>query len=199
MDCEVRLDQGDLGPPGLVVDRRAARPASAASMSRPVGVDGVGGRARGRSAVSTASAVAVDPLDDPLEHPAVLAEAGPQERAVVALAEPVDPEQLRAACRRRWPRRSRASGRSSRPCCSRRTAAWRRGRSARSPTVPAAAAVFSELMIEPRNTPCCQSKASVTSGTLVARRPPKRMAEIGTPVGVLPLGGDRRALRRPAR
>src|SRR4051812_13799637 len=52
-----------------------------------------------------------------------------------------------------------------------------------SPTVPAAAAVFSEDMMEPRNTPDCQSKDSVTSGTLVARRPPKRMAEIGTPAG----------------
>src|SRR6478735_2303721 len=57
-----------------------------------------------------------------------------------------------------------------------------------SPMVPAAAAVFSELMIEPRNVPCCQSKASVTSGTLVARRPPKRMAEIGTPAGSSHLG-----------
>ena len=52
-----------------------------------------------------------------------------------------------------------------------------------SPMVPAAAAVFSDDMIEPRNTPCCQSSDSVTSGTLVARRPPKRMAEIGTPAG----------------
>src|SRR6516165_9711628 len=52
-----------------------------------------------------------------------------------------------------------------------------------SPTVPAAAAVFSELMIDPRKTPCCQSNDSVTRGTFVARRPPKRMAEIGTPVG----------------
>src|SRR3954471_1262592 len=52
-----------------------------------------------------------------------------------------------------------------------------------SPMVPAAAAVFSDDMIEPRKVPCCQSKASVTSGTLVARRPPKRMAEIGTPLG----------------
>ena len=52
-----------------------------------------------------------------------------------------------------------------------------------SPTVPAAAAVFSDDMIEPRNTPCCQSNDSVTSGTLVARRPPKRIAEIGTPAG----------------
>src|SRR5215211_5530687 len=52
-----------------------------------------------------------------------------------------------------------------------------------SPTLPAAAAVFSDDMIEPRNTPCFQSNDSVTSGTLVARRPPKRMAEIGTPAG----------------
>src|SRR3954470_14123885 len=46
-----------------------------------------------------------------------------------------------------------------------------------------AAAVFSDDMIEPRNTPCFQSYASVTSGTEVARRPPKRIAEIGTPFG----------------
>src|SRR5512132_1862371 len=52
-----------------------------------------------------------------------------------------------------------------------------------SPTLPAAAAVFSELMIEPRNTPWVQSNDSVTSGTLVARRPPNRMAEMGTPSG----------------
>src|ERR671918_2987041 len=51
------------------------------------------------------------------------------------------------------------------------------------PTAPAWAAVVSELMIEPRNTPCSQSSDSVTSGTLVARRPPKRIAEIGTPLG----------------
>src|SRR5262245_872533 len=51
------------------------------------------------------------------------------------------------------------------------------------PTAPAAAAVVSELMIEPRNTPWSQSNDSVTSGTLVARRPPKRMAEMGTPFG----------------
>src|SRR6478735_7254521 len=52
-----------------------------------------------------------------------------------------------------------------------------------SPTTPAAAAVFSDDMIEPRKTPWRQSNDSVTSGTLVARRPPKRMAEIGTPFG----------------
>src|SRR6056297_3039554 len=38
-------------------------------------------------------------------------------------------------------------------------------------------------MIEPRNTPRSQSFASVTNGTVVRRRPPKRIAEIGTPAG----------------
>src|SRR5918994_1154539 len=52
-----------------------------------------------------------------------------------------------------------------------------------SPTTPAAAAVFSEPMIEPMNTPCSQSNASVSSGTTVARRPPNRNASIGTPFG----------------
>src|SRR5581483_3764797 len=52
-----------------------------------------------------------------------------------------------------------------------------------SPTVPVAAAVFSEDMIEPRNTPCSQSRASNTSGTTVERRPPNSMASIGTPAG----------------
>src|SRR5881392_1661107 len=48
---------------------------------------------------------------------------------------------------------------------------------------PTAAAVVSDETVEPRKTPCCQSNDSVTSGTLVARRPPNRMAEIGTPFG----------------
>src|SRR3954451_21857939 len=51
------------------------------------------------------------------------------------------------------------------------------------PTAPACAAVVSDDMIEPRNTPCCHDVASVTSGTFVARRPPNRIAEIGTPFG----------------
>ena len=51
------------------------------------------------------------------------------------------------------------------------------------PMAPAAAAVVSEETEAPRNVPCCQSKASVTSGTAVARRPPNRIAEIGTPLG----------------
>src|SRR3984957_15196822 len=51
------------------------------------------------------------------------------------------------------------------------------------PTAPACAAVVSEDMIEPRNTPCSQSRASWTSGTTVERRPPKSIASIGTPAG----------------
>src|SRR4029079_3368202 len=52
-----------------------------------------------------------------------------------------------------------------------------------SPLTPEAAAVFSEAMIEPKNVPCCQLLASVTSGTTDARRPPNKMASIGTPLG----------------
>ncbi|MBA3303018.1 MAG: phosphoenolpyruvate carboxykinase (GTP), partial [Acidimicrobiia bacterium] len=61
-----------------------------------------------------------------------------------------------------------------------------------SPTVPAAAAVFSELMIEPRKTPCSQLVDSVTRGTVLARRPPKRMAEHMLILGVTPPGGEKR-------
>src|ERR1700759_393746 len=53
-----------------------------------------------------------------------------------------------------------------------------------SPTVPSAAAVFSEATLAPRNTPWSQPNDSVTSGTLVARRPPNKMVEIGTPAGL---------------
>src|SRR5580765_650933 len=52
-----------------------------------------------------------------------------------------------------------------------------------SPTLFSAAAVPSEATLEARNTPWRQSKASVTRGTALARRPPNRMAEIGTPLG----------------
>src|SRR5665647_1717259 len=53
----------------------------------------------------------------------------------------------------------------------------------RSPTVPSAAAVCSEEMVAPMKTPCAQDSASVTRGTLVALRPPKRIASTGTPAG----------------
>src|SRR5512142_1163356 len=51
------------------------------------------------------------------------------------------------------------------------------------PTLPAAAAVVSLLAVAPRKVPCCQSKASTTRGTMPPRRPPKRMASMGTPLG----------------
>jgi len=50
-------------------------------------------------------------------------------------------------------------------------------------TPSSAAAVPSEATLEARKTPWRQSNASVTSGWALARRPPNRMAEIGTPLG----------------
>src|SRR5256714_8386134 len=51
------------------------------------------------------------------------------------------------------------------------------------PTAPVIAAVVSAPAVAPRYTPCVQLKDSTTSGTVVVRRPPKRIAEIGTPRG----------------
>src|SRR5580692_8983135 len=51
------------------------------------------------------------------------------------------------------------------------------------PTVPAAAAVVSDPIVAPMYTPELQLKAWKTSGMVVARRPPKMMALMGTPLG----------------
>ena len=51
------------------------------------------------------------------------------------------------------------------------------------PTAPVAAAVVSEATEAPTRTPCCQSRASYTSGATSRRRPPNTIAEIGTPIG----------------
>src|SRR2546423_3510025 len=51
------------------------------------------------------------------------------------------------------------------------------------PTAPVVAAVVSAPAVAPRYTPSVQLKDWRTSGTVVERRPPKRMAEIGTPFG----------------
>src|SRR5580765_42414 len=51
------------------------------------------------------------------------------------------------------------------------------------PTAPVAAAVVSEESVAPMKTPWFQSLDSKTSGTVVLRRPPKRIAEMGTPLG----------------
>src|SRR2546426_10463991 len=50
-------------------------------------------------------------------------------------------------------------------------------------TLPAAAAVVSLLAVAPRNDPCSQLKASIASGTIPARRPPNKIASMGTPLG----------------
>src|SRR6185369_14935689 len=44
-------------------------------------------------------------------------------------------------------------------------------------------AVVSEPIVAPKYTPCVQLNDCTTSGTVVARRPPKITAEIGTPAG----------------
>src|ERR1700744_3784342 len=51
------------------------------------------------------------------------------------------------------------------------------------PTLPFAAAVVSLDPGAPMKTPCCQAPDPVPSGTVVAARPPKKIAEIGTPFG----------------
>src|ERR1700679_2728752 len=58
-----------------------------------------------------------------------------------------------------------------------------KGSRRRLPTAPAWAAVVSDAMMDPRNTPCSQSLDWKTSGTTEARRPPKRTALMGTPLG----------------
>ncbi|CAH0313724.1 hypothetical protein SRABI128_04602 [Microbacterium sp. Bi128] len=52
------------------------------------------------------------------------------------------------------------------------------------PTAPAAAAVVSEDRVEPMKMPLDQLRASVTSGMVVLRRPPNRIAESSTPSGL---------------
>src|SRR5580704_19762226 len=61
------------------------------------------------------------------------------------------------------------------------------------PTAPVIAAVVSEAMPAPTNTPCCQLKDSYTCGASRARRPPKIIAEIGTPAGSSQCGDMRGA------
>src|SRR5882724_6245634 len=51
------------------------------------------------------------------------------------------------------------------------------------PTLPVAAAVVSEPSVAPMKTPCAQLNDCITSGIVVALRPPKMMALIGTPAG----------------
>ena len=50
-----------------------------------------------------------------------------------------------------------------------------------SPHLAETAAVVSDETVEPMNVPCSQSRACVTRGIVVLRRPPKRIASSGTP------------------
>src|SRR5262245_9436198 len=52
------------------------------------------------------------------------------------------------------------------------------------PTAPVAAADVSDDSVAPMNVPWVQSRDSYTSGTVVLRRPPNRIASIGTPSGL---------------
>src|SRR5215471_9978220 len=52
------------------------------------------------------------------------------------------------------------------------------------PTWPVAAAVVSDPMVAPTYTPAVQLKAWYTSGVVVARRPPNRIALTGSPSGL---------------
>jgi hypothetical protein len=58
-----------------------------------------------------------------------------------------------------------------------------KGSRRRTPFAPSAAAVVSEAITEPRNTPWFHENASATSGTVARRRPPSKIAAIGTPCG----------------
>ena len=74
--------------------RRAPAASSSSVRSRP-SMSSAPGAGTWPIGVSTAAACALDALDDPLQDPAVLAEARPQEAAVLVAAEPVDVEDLR--------------------------------------------------------------------------------------------------------
>src|SRR5438874_1880528 len=53
------------------------------------------------------------------------------------------------------------------------------------PCLPVAAAVVSEASVAPKKTPCAQLNDCSTNGTVFDRRPPKMIAEMGTPLGSL--------------
>ena len=138
--------------------------------------------------------LAVDPLEDPLEDAAVLAEAGPQEAAVLVAAEPVDEEDPRQLGRIGVLRRSSASGRSSRPSCSRRTAASPSGRTAGCRRRPLGGRGLRrhDRAEEHAVLPVVGLGHERHRGAAPAAEEDRRDRHAG---GVLPLGRDRRTLR----
>ena len=195
---EVLADAGQLAP---ATRRRRPRARRRRRRRARRGRRGRGRRAAGTTPIGGVGAggVAVEPAADPLEHARVLAEAGPEELAVVALAEPVHAVDRAGATPRRCARPCSASGRSSRPCCSRRTAASRTGRGAarrarrrrrRSSPSPwwrrRARRAASRVRLEHQR----------HGGGAPAAEEERRDRHA---LRVLPLGRDRRALRRRAR
>ena len=86
------FDLRDLGSPCVVVHRQQRADGCIVDVeAREVEVRSAGNVAD-RSLVGACSAFKA--LDDPLKNSGVLAKARPQERTIVALAEPVDPEQF---------------------------------------------------------------------------------------------------------
>ena len=130
-------------------------------------------------------------LDDPGQDADVLAEARPQEAPVASLRNQLT-WKMRGSLAASPRRRSRASARSSRPCCSRRTAASPSDRGGR-PDGPVAAAVVSDAIVAPTKTPCfheAPGRRAAPSPRGGRRRGSPRSAR---PPG-LPTRADRRAL-----
>ena len=179
----------------LGVDASAAPRASSAAMSRPADVERAAAPARAPIGVSTASASPSQRRKIHASTRLFSPKPGHRNLPVVVLAEPVDvedPRQLGGVAARAD---LEPVARSSRPCCSRRTAASRTGRSAAGRPRPAAAAVVSELIVAP------EEDAVLPVEGLVHERHDRRAAaaeqeRVDRHAGrVLPLGGDRRVLR----
>src|SRR3984957_6191212 len=92
-ELEPLFDQRELLTPLVGVDRQRAVHVGSVDVE-PVKVEVVGGRNDADRRLPAARLV-LDAVDNPLEHPAVLAEARPQELAALAAPEPVDEEHLR--------------------------------------------------------------------------------------------------------
>ena len=179
---EPLLDQRDLGLPLLEVDGQRGVDVGRVGV-QPVQVELVGRPARGRSRSRSRPRCPPGARSSTSAPGCSRRSPGHRKPLVLAAAEPVDVEDPRQLGRRPRPCPRRSSAGSSRRRCSRGRAAWPSGRGARCRPCPAAAAVVSLDSVAPMNVPCCQSRASVTSGTVPARRPPKTIAEIGTPCG----------------
>ena len=164
---------------------RSRTAAASRSRSRPAPSRSIGAR-RGQPAERARRRRAPGPRRDPGSRRARgrCRRSRATGTAVVALAEPVDLEDPRHAAGRAQPRPDRQP---VRPVVGHvvaaERAASRTGSRRSSPTVPSAAAVRSDEIVAPKKTPCSQSRASATRGTLVARRPPKMIASMTTPRG----------------